>query len=73
MINQRDNVDPFKQIKLIRAAEVAKLFQISNATLWRWVADPNRDFPQSIKLGPNTRAFFHEDIHHYLQQMRSGK
>ncbi|WP_169734423.1 helix-turn-helix transcriptional regulator [Deefgea rivuli] len=59
--------------RIIRFAEAAKIFGVSNSTLYR--LQKAHDFPPLIKVTPNGRAsgFFEDQIEEYLAKIKIDK
>lgn len=41
----------------LRLADMRARYRVSGATIWKWSADPQNDFPKPVKLGANTTAW----------------
>lgn len=39
----------------LNVKEVAQKFSVTRSTVYRWLQDPNMNFPQPIKIGHATR------------------
>ncbi len=50
----------------IRVAEIAKLIQVSQATIWRWKRIGH--FPQPVKLGAKVTAWKAQDVQAWMDK-----
>jgi len=58
----------------LRPKALALKLGISTTTIWRWVKDPNRHFPQPIKLTPTITVFNGLEIEVWIKsQFQSNK
>jgi prophage regulatory protein len=58
----------------LRPKDLAKKLGISTTTIWRWVKDSNRNFPQPIKLTPTITVFNGLEIEAWIKkQFQSHK
>jgi prophage regulatory protein len=58
----------------LRPKDLAKKLGISTTTIWRWVKDSNRNFPQPIKLTPTITVFNGLEIEAWIKsQFQSNK
>jgi len=57
------------QPKLLRPAEVSKLFGVSVVTLWRWQKD-GKGFPKPIKLGGRAVAYDLNDLNAFIEKRK---
>jgi|694.fasta_scaffold150488_2 predicted DNA-binding transcriptional regulator AlpA len=58
----------------LRPKDLAKKLGISTTTIWRWVKDSNRNFPQPIKLTPTITVFNGLEIEVWIKkQFQSHK
>ena len=53
-------------VQLLRVKQVAKMFNVSVATIWRWKKDENLNFPQSREYMGSTRWLKEEVEDHIL-------
>ena len=56
------------QPKLLRPAEVSKLFGVSVVTLWRWQKD--NDFPKPFKIGGRAVAYDLNDLNAFIEKRK---
>ena len=56
------------QPKLLRPAEVSKLFGVCKATLWRW--QKNKDFPKPIKIGGRAVAYDLKELNAFIEKRK---
>lgn len=55
--------------KFITAHQLREILGgISNATLWRWINDPEKGFPKPIKIGA-ARLWKADEVTAYLEAM----
>ena len=59
------------ECQFYRKCEVAKIFNISESTVVRWVKE--EILPQPIRLGRNRIAWDREEIEHAIKDMREQK
>ena len=55
-------------VRVLRRKDVLAKFDISNATLWNWIAAGR--FPKPIAIGPNTRAWLEDEIDELLLERK---
>ena len=53
-------------VQLLRVKQVAKMFNVSVATIWRWKKDENLNFPQPREYMGSTRWLKEEVEDHIL-------
>ncbi len=53
-------------VQLLRVKQVAKMFNVSVATIWRWKKDVNLNFPQPREYMGSTRWLKEEVEDHIL-------
>ena len=52
------------EIAIYREKDVLGMLSISKATLWRWRRDGQ--FPNPVRLGPNSVGWHRKDVHEWL-------
>ena len=52
-------------VQLLRVKQVAKMFNVSVATIWRWKKDENLNFPQPREYMGSTR-WLKEEVEDYI-------
>jgi len=64
----QNTIEIVSKLRIVRAAELAKLLGISSTSLWRW--RQNGAFPQPIALGPRMVGWKIIDIEAWLDANR---
>lgn len=58
-------------MRILRTDEVAERLGVSRTTLWRW--EREGDFPDRIKLGPNSVGWRESDLEDWLEQRADAR